>query len=179
LITRLLVHALLLAVIVATGLCLDQMGKPNHPQCFAFHKISAFGLVLYAALWMIALAKGRGPRGLLTALIIVTTVSAIAPFVSGGMMSTEKRQEAKFRGSPPDKLCFHFWFGKFVLFLFGEIYPQNENPGRYYQGLCTYFSGKQLICPTLRRAQLITSSTSSRSSGPCTSLLPGCRSLRG
>jgi|LSQX01.3.fsa_nt_gb hypothetical protein len=91
---QILVNALLLGIILVFGIYLHRMGRPYHPLWFNLHKLAALGLVVYATLMVIPLARAQGLEGLFLGLVILAVVSAIVLFVSGGLMSADKMHKA-------------------------------------------------------------------------------------
>lgn len=96
-IAAIVINALLLAVILGVGVFLHRMGQPYSPLWYNLHKLIALGLVVYAAFVVISFARTHGFTGLFAILVILTVVSAIALFVSGGLMGANKMQEAMMR----------------------------------------------------------------------------------
>ena len=91
---KILVNVILLVIILVFGVYLHRMGRPYHPLWLNIHKLAALGLVGYAILLVIPLARTQGLEGLFLGLVILAVVSAIALFVSGGLMSAGKMHEA-------------------------------------------------------------------------------------
>ena len=94
---KILVHARLLVIILVFGVYLHRMGRPYHPLWFNIHKLAALGLVVYATWVVIPLAKAQDLGGLFVGLIILAVVSAIALFVSGGLMNADKLHDSMVR----------------------------------------------------------------------------------
>lgn len=94
---RILIGGVLLVVILVVGLFLHRMGRPYQPLWFNLHKLAALGLVVYATLILLPQAKAQGLGGLFLGLVILAVVSAIALFVSGGLMGADKMHETMVR----------------------------------------------------------------------------------
>lgn len=94
---KILINAVLLVIILVFGVYLHRMGKPYHPLWLNLHKLASLGLVVYATLLVIPLARAQGLEGFFPVLVILAVVSAIVLFVSGGLMSADKMHEAMVR----------------------------------------------------------------------------------
>jgi hypothetical protein len=81
---------ILLVMTLAFGFWLSSAGKPYNGFLFNIHKLIALGGVLYTGWQFSQWLKGADASLALTILLVVTALSVLALFVSGGLLSAGK-----------------------------------------------------------------------------------------
>jgi len=89
-VTRLLNPTLGFLVTVAFGFLLSRLGKPYHGLSFNIHKLIALATVILAGLAVYQGLKDMDVAGLILLLLVLASLSVIALFASGALMSAGK-----------------------------------------------------------------------------------------
>ena len=79
---------------IASGFWVSKSGRPYPTGVFTVHKLIALGAVVFAVIAVIHWLKLSAPPSLIIALLVLAGISALALFVSGGLMSGLKNPSA-------------------------------------------------------------------------------------
>jgi hypothetical protein len=88
------INMVLIVVTIVLGFILHRSGKPYNNLLFTFHKLVTLGFIIFIAFILAEYSNANGLSNLLLTFLLLAVLSTIALFVSGTMLSLEKKLEA-------------------------------------------------------------------------------------